>query len=148
MSLNSGLRSPYERVGGLVFFGRMLDKIRLNAAGKLPADYHKNVGKGFDFRCAEHLGVPYEEIVKRTIEGGTDEEILAWCRGKGGTRTEFQIEMWNSFIMKRGWRDSTSDIIAQRRVEYGIVGKPAETFFDLIEYDEGRDPETTQPWKV
>ncbi|HMJ67222.1 MAG TPA: DUF5069 domain-containing protein [Candidatus Binatia bacterium] len=26
-----GLRSSYEKVGGIVFFGRMLDKIRLNA---------------------------------------------------------------------------------------------------------------------
>src|SRR3954462_15604043 len=31
-----GLRSPSEQVGGLVHFGRMLDKIRLAAAGKLP----------------------------------------------------------------------------------------------------------------
>jgi hypothetical protein len=27
-----GLRSPYERVGRLVYFGRLLDKIRLHAA--------------------------------------------------------------------------------------------------------------------
>jgi hypothetical protein len=33
-----GLRSPSVMVGGLVDFGRMLDKIRLAAAGKLPAD--------------------------------------------------------------------------------------------------------------
>jgi hypothetical protein len=148
MSLNSGLRSPYDRVGGLVFFGRMLDKIRLNAAGRLPADYSKNVGKGFDMRCAEHLGVIYDEIVKRTLEGGTDEEILAWCRAKGGPRTEIQVEMFNSFLMKRGWRDNASDIIKRRIVEDGLTDKPIETFFDLIEYDEGRDPVATQPWRV
>ncbi len=34
-----GLRSCYARVGRLVYFGRMLDKIRLHAAGRLPADY-------------------------------------------------------------------------------------------------------------
>ena len=44
-----GLRSPYLKVGRLVYFGRMLDKIRLHAAGKLPeADYGANLGKGFD----------------------------------------------------------------------------------------------------
>ena len=31
-----GLRSPFDQVNGLVYFGRMLDKIRLAAAGKLP----------------------------------------------------------------------------------------------------------------
>ena len=147
MPLNTELRSPYDRVGGLVFFGRMLDKIRLHAAANLHPDYHKNVGKGFDFRCAEHLGVSYDEIVQRTLAGGTDEEILAWCRAKGGPRTDLQVEMWNSFLMKRGWRDSVSDVIQQRVIEYGLQGKGIETFFDLIEYDEGRDPLATQPWK-
>ena len=43
-----GLRSAYDQVGGIVHFGRMLDKIRLHAAGKLPADYRENLGIGFD----------------------------------------------------------------------------------------------------
>ncbi|MCW5553460.1 MAG: DUF5069 domain-containing protein [Verrucomicrobiae bacterium] len=34
-----GLRSPFDQVNGLVYFGRMLDKIRLAAAGKLPPDW-------------------------------------------------------------------------------------------------------------
>jgi len=34
----SGLRSCYAKVGRFVYFGRMLDKIRLHAAGRLPAD--------------------------------------------------------------------------------------------------------------
>jgi gluconokinase len=143
-----GLRSPYDRVAGLVYFGRMIDKIRLHAAGTLPEDYHKNVGKGFDMRCAEHIGLPYDVIVKRALEGGTVEEVLAWCRENGAPRSEFEIEMWNCFLLKRGWRDSASDIVAKRIGEYGITGKPAETFFDLLDYDEGRDPHATQPWKV
>lgn len=147
MSHNSGLRSPYDRVGGLVYFGRMLDKIRLLAAGKLPEDYQKNVGKGFDMRCAEYLGVHFDDILKRVNEGGTDEEILAWCRAKGGERTEIQTEMWCSFLLKRGWRDSSSDILARRVAEEGLSDKPIETFFDFIEYDEGRDPATAKPWK-
>lgn len=39
-----GLRSPYAKVGRLVYFGRMLDKIRLYAAGQLPAEYVANLG--------------------------------------------------------------------------------------------------------
>ena len=40
-----GLRSPREEVDGLVYFGRMVDKIRLEQAGKLPPDYQENLGK-------------------------------------------------------------------------------------------------------
>ena len=40
-----GLRSPYDKtVGGLHHLGRMLDKIRLQVAGKLPEEFHRNYG--------------------------------------------------------------------------------------------------------
>ena len=38
--------SGHDTVGGVVFFARMLDKIRLHAAGELPDDY--NLGSGHD----------------------------------------------------------------------------------------------------
>ena len=145
-----GLRSPYSKVGRIVYFGRMLDKVRLQAAGRLPADYHANLGDGrphlFDARCCRFLGVRYAEAVARTLEGGTDEEILAWCEARGTPRTDDDCYAWNSFMRKLGWRDDRSSILPQRAREYGIENKPIETFFDLIDYDEGRDPAATRPW--
>ena len=44
-----GLRSPYAKVGGLVYFGRMLDKIRQHAKGQLRPDYQTNLGRGFGY---------------------------------------------------------------------------------------------------
>jgi hypothetical protein len=38
-----------------MFFGRMLDKIRLHSAGVLPADYNR--GHGFDGRMCRFLGL-------------------------------------------------------------------------------------------
>src|SRR3954471_422609 len=65
-----GLRSPYKKVGRLVYFGRMLDKIRLHAAGKLPgADYSANLGKGFDARCCSFLRIDYEDLKTRVLAG-------------------------------------------------------------------------------
>ncbi len=72
-----GLRSSYKMVGGVVFFGRMLDKIRLHLQGKLPADYNRGIG--FDGRACRFLHVEYEKLVSRVLQGGTDEEILEWC---------------------------------------------------------------------
>ena len=70
------LRSPSEKVGGLFYFGRMLDKIRLHAKGELPSDYHANLGTGFDEKCVKFLRVDYDELVDRVKQGGTDHEIL------------------------------------------------------------------------
>ena len=64
-----GLRHSAEQVGGLVFFGRMLDKIRLNASGRLPTGY--NLGTAdrtwFDARCTRFLGVEYPALVERVL---------------------------------------------------------------------------------
>lgn len=143
-----GLRSCYAKVGRLVYFGRMLDKIRLKEAGKLPADYQENLGIGFDGRCCTFLRVEYAQLVTRVKAGGTDDEIMAWAHEHGGPRTDDECTIWNRFLMKVGWRDDRAPVLKQRIVEYGLAGKnlTIETFFDLNEYDEGRDPVATQAW--
>ena len=84
---NSVPRSAYDRTGGIVYFARMLHKIRLHAAGVLRADYHANLGTGFDGRCCRFIGVEYSALRDRVLEGGTDDEILGWCF-ELGTRPE------------------------------------------------------------
>jgi gluconokinase len=137
-----GLRSPYAKVGRLVYFGRMLDKIRLHAAGRLPAEFAANIGEAtprfFDARCCRILGIKHTELTVRTLQGGTDEEILAWAHAHGTPRTDEECQIWNAFMAKLGWRDEASERVKQRTVEYGLVGCGAETMFDLIEADEGR----------
>lgn len=144
-----GLRSGYARVGRLVYFGRMLDKIRLHAAGRLPTDYHANLGAGFDARTCIFLGVEYASLAARVRE--SDEEDLAlleWCHTQGGPRSDAACEFWNHFMRKVGWRDHRHPVLLQRIAEYGLTGKPIETFFDLNDYDEGRDPVATRAWEL
>lgn len=142
-----GLRSTYARVGGLVYFGRMCDKIRLHAAGCLPADYHENFGRGFDARAAAFLRVTHADLVARVTAGGDEEEILAWALAHGGPRSEAERAVWNAFMQKRGWRDDSSALLRERIADYGLAAHPIETWFDLIEFDEGRDPVATRAWE-
>lgn len=148
MSTVPGLRSPYVKVGRLVYFGRMLDKIRLLGAGKLPADYHANLGKGFDDRCVSFLRVNYDELKARTLVGDLgDEQLLAWAEQRGGARTDEECEVWNGFMMKRGWRDVAAEILAKRIAESAFEAKPIMTMFDYLDFDEGRDPVAARAWK-
>lgn len=142
-----GLRSVYQKVGRHVYFGRMLDKIRLHAAGRLPADYVGNLGTGFDGRCCTFLHVDYAKLQDRVLAGGTDEEILAWVEQTAGRRSDAECEVWNGFMMKRGWRDSGREILLKRIKESGFEGRPIETMFDYIEFDEGRDPVSSRAWE-
>jgi hypothetical protein len=75
------LRSPYDKVDGLVYFGRMIDKIRLHAAGKLPAEYVPNLGafdnfQGFDGRCCRFLNIDYLELAEAVKERSSETELL------------------------------------------------------------------------
>ena len=141
------LRSPYVKVGRLVYFGRMLDKIRLHAAGQLPADYTANLGTGFDGRCVSFLRVKYDELKTRVLTGdASDDQVLAWAEDRGGRRTDEECEIWNGFMMKRGWRDVGAGILAKRIAESRLEGRPIMTMFDYLDFDEGRDPTNTQAW--
>jgi len=134
-----GLRSPHDKVGTLVYFGRMVDKIRLHAVGKLPADYIQNLGDGFDKVCAQFFGISYEVIAGRVKEGGTDEELLAWCFANGRKVTDQDQHLFNEFLRKRGWNDSGSERLAQRKAESGFSDRTEiQTFFDYIDADEER----------
>jgi gluconokinase len=143
-----GLRSPYEKVGRLVYFGRMVDKIRLQAAGQLPlADYGANLGKGFDGRCCNFLRISYDDLKTRVLVGGLDDtQLLAWCQERGGARTDEECEIWNSFMVKRGWRDGAAELLAKRIKESGLEAAPVLTMFDYLDYDEGRASAPNQPW--
>jgi hypothetical protein len=135
------LRSPSEKVAGLFYFGRMLDKIRLHAKGELPPDYHQNLGKGFDKKCVTFLRVDYEQLVERVKQGGTDEEILQWCFKVGRQPSEDDIYVWNEFMRKRGWNDEVFEILQRRKKEAGMSDRcDIETAFQFIDADEGRFP--------
>lgn len=146
-----GLRSCYAKVGRLVYFGRMLDKIRLHAAGQLPEEYQKNLGDDqmnvLDGRCCRFLGIRYADLRVRTLAGGTDEEILAWAHSQGTPRTDEECHIWNRFLLKLGWRDERSHVLPQRILDSGLSGKPIETVIDHIEFDEGRDPVAARAWE-
>ena len=142
------LRSPSEKVGGLFYFGRMLDKIRRHAKGELPPDYHANLGKGFDEKCVRFLRVNYDQLVERMRKGGTDEEILQWCFSVGRRPSEDDIYVWNEFMRKRGWNDEVSEILNRRKAEGGMADRSdIETAFQFIDADEGRltQPKTPNP---
>lgn len=133
------LPSPHSKTGGIVYFSRLLEKIRLHARGELPADYIPNLGEAYDLRCVNFLHVTYEALKQRTLQGGTDEEILAWCMSNGRHPSEEEIEVWNEFMRKRGWNDVGSERLAQRLAESGFQHRTdIHTFFDFIDLDEGR----------
>ena len=132
-------------VGGIMVFGRIVDKIRLQAReGKLPDGYHLGFVPGnrtFDDRICCLLGVTFEDLTARVLQGGTDEEVLDWCLQNGSKPDAEHIRIFNGFMSNRGWRDEASAGLEVQKAEAGL-GHRADivTFFDLMDTEEGRAP--------
>lgn len=133
------VRSPAAKVGGIVYFGRMIDKIRVHAVNRLPAVYQPNLGKGFDANCLTFLRVDYASLVDRVTAERADDEILQWCFEHGRKPDADEIAVWNEFMRKRGWNDEVTEFLVRRKKEIGMAGRSEiETMFQFIDVDEGR----------
>ncbi len=128
---NLGLRSPFDKLAGLVYFGRMVDQIRTHANGELPPEYQANLGKGLDEHCANFLGVTYNLVVEYVNEGLSDDAILESCFSMGHRPSEAEIY----------WHDDASRTLKQLKREKGLIARSeVETIFQLIDAAEGRPP--------
>lgn len=134
-------KSPNENTRGMLYFSRMLDKIRLHARGELAEIYHANLGRQdrVDGACCNFLRVNYDNLRRRVLEGGSDEEILEWCFEKGRRLNEGDLFIWNAFASKLGWRDFAAEIVANGKGAAGIAERDdIVTIPDLIDFEEGR----------
>jgi len=117
----------------------MIDKIRLHAAGELREDCVPNLGKAFDDRCCQFLGIDYSLLASAVGSSLSTEEAWDWSIQQGKAPSEEQIEIWNDFMSKRGWRDEASEILIRRKKESGFEDRDEiQTMFDYIDADEGR----------
>ncbi len=131
-------RSPYERLGGYVHLPRLIDKAKLHRRGFLNGYNYKTAG--FDKHLLTFLKLnpdAFEEAADR-IEG--DQQIWEWIQENGVKHSQEAIEEWNRAMISR-----QPDTPAKKArflhflKEAGGDGrKDICTYFDLIEFDEGR----------
>ena len=137
-------RSAYDRTAGLLYFARMLDKIRLHHAGQLPEEYHPFLGQGFDGRMCRFLKIDHPAVRERTLAGGEDADVLEWCYANGRRPSEEEVEIFNKYQSKFGWRDEDNGATGRLETHKAAGGFADRldivTFFDFYEVDEKRRP--------
>jgi hypothetical protein len=133
-------RSPRETLCGWVHLPRFLDKIRLQLAGRLHADYRDNFTKGFDGRWLAAAGVDavaFIEMVKGTL---TDGEVADWVR-QHAHKTEAERQAFAAWVLNYPPADDAAgqDRLRQRKEQAGLGHRDdVRTFVDFIDADEGR----------
>ena len=134
--------SDHVETRGVIFFARLLDKIRLHAAGKLPSDYNLGFNRPdtFDARFCRFWDVDFDALTARTLAGGTNEEVFDATFAGRLPLNEEQVRVWNGFLAKRGWRDAASAELAENKRALGFGDRDdVQTFADLHDADEGRE---------
>ena len=131
-------RSPYEKLGGYVHLPRLIDKARLNQQGLLNGYNYKTVG--FDKHLLAFLKLNPDEFEEAVNRLDDDQAILEWVNEHSARHSTEAIEEWNQSMVLRH-----PDTAAKRArfmhflKEAGGAGrKDIKTYFDLIEFDEGR----------
>jgi hypothetical protein len=131
-------RSPHEKLGGYVHLPRLIDKARLHRKGLLNGYNYKTVGFDKHFLAFLNLdGDAFEEIANKL---DTDGAILKWVQENGARHSPEAIEQWNQAMISR--HPDTAEKKARFLHVLKEVGgegcKDIRTYFDLIEFDEGR----------
>jgi hypothetical protein len=131
-------RSPYAKLGGYVHLPRLIDKAKLYRQGLLDGYNYKTVG--FDKHLLAFLklnGDAFEEAANRLEE---DAAILNWVQENGEKHSPEATEQWNEAMISRH-----PDTAAKKarflhflKQAGGEGRKDIRTYFDLIEFDEGR----------
>ena len=133
-------RSPLERMNGWMHLPRLVDKIRLNEAGRLGADYLANfLVKGFDQRWLAAAEIESEALVKVVKESSTDGEVCDWV-SRNVRKTEGEKERFNEFLAHYGREgDDVRGRLQERKEAAGMADRAdIQCFVDFIDAEEGR----------
>lgn len=137
-------RSPKVLLGGMAHMARFIDKIRLRHAGIIP-DYNY-ITSGFDKYLLDFLRIIGKDFEQRVLQGGTDDEILAWVTAQTRPLSDQDRREWNDRILtggpkeddqRRRFQSRLADVAAKRNVPLEAL-PPVSTWVDLIELDEER----------
>ncbi|MEP7071242.1 MAG: DUF5069 domain-containing protein [Verrucomicrobiota bacterium] len=131
-------RSPYEKLGGFVHLPRLIDKARLHQKGLLDGYNYKTVG--FDKHLLAFLKLDPDQFEEMANRVDNDAEVLGWVEAHAVRHSPEEIEHWNQQMISR------HPDTAAKRARFNHFLKEAggesrqdiKTYFDLIEFDEGR----------
>jgi len=133
-------RSPRETMCGWMHLPRYIDKIRLQAVGKLHADYQPNFGKGFDGIWLEMAGVEEKQFVEFVQGTLTDGQVADWVL-KNVVKPDSVKAQHRERMMNYPRTDDVSgqERLKMRKEQAGISRRDdIQCFVDFIDADEKR----------
>jgi hypothetical protein len=131
-------RSPYEKLGGYVHLPRLIDKAKLHRRGLLCGYNYKTIG--FDKHLLTFLKIGGEEFEEAVHRLEKDDAIVEWVEQRAIKHSPEEIEYWNQTMIARHPDTAAKKARFNHFLKQagGAGRKDIRTYFDLIEFDEGR----------
>ncbi|MEP6809079.1 MAG: DUF5069 domain-containing protein [Chthoniobacterales bacterium] len=131
-------RSPYDRLGGYVHLPRLIDKAKLHRQGLLQGYNYKTVG--FDKHLLAFLRLDPDAFEENVNRLESDDAIWEWIAANRAAHSPDEIEHWNREMILRhpDSAEKSARFLHFLKEAGGEARKDIKTYFDLIEFDEGR----------
>ncbi len=131
-------RSPYDRLGGYVHLARLIDKAKLHRQELLDGYNYKTIG--FDKHLLAFLKLNPDEFEEAATRLDNDDAILAWIDERAAKHSPETIQQWNEAMISRhpDTAAKKARFLHVLKEAGGAARKDIKTYFDLIEFDEGR----------
>lgn len=121
-------RSPYAKVGGYTWLGRMIDKARAHAAGTA-GEYHYSCP--MDNAFLTFWGLRSEDFLAQAAAAKSDDELAAWVKAQARIRSaeeirQFEIELLDTppgNAESLGYLEVMRERIAQGRADLDTWAK-------------------------
>ncbi len=141
MDLIDGVpRSPYDKLGGVSFLPRSIDKARAEIAGRM-GEYVWRIGR--TQRMLEFLGIDVDDFIQALRERATDAEALAWVQARMTPRTAAEIDAFNRAMAEDEPREGSTWDWPRFRAFLEECGQGHRTdirrHYDRLDLDEGRE---------
>ncbi len=130
-------RSPLEEVGGFVWLGRLIDKVRAKHAGTLGE--YTAYPCGSDKRFLSTFGIETDALEKFIVSGASDQEISDWCRQHAQHQPEEGTASLRSALLApvpaeiRDRFEQVKADLAAHRPDLDLAGADSFTWLILLE---------------
>ena len=128
-------RTPYERsILGIVGIARMADKARAHNSNRL-GEYRYGPQSGLDTAILDFIELNADEFLDAAIDNPNDIELSEWLgrRVKKEDSAKFYFNAQRAYF---GCYGEEREVFLARRIEVGCDGSEADTFFDLMDFDD------------
>lgn len=129
-------RSPKDKLGGMIWLPRMIDKARATIDGTAGAYQYNCI---MDARLFTFLGITAETMLEAVKTARDDNAVMEWIKSHTPPRSSAAVEVFNN--MMTSLAPTSPEMIKRFEASRDKISKnrpDIKTYLDMLDLEEGR----------